>query len=93
MTTEDHSATADSLGRIMAELAAIRALLDQPKKREWLTAEEACEHMGISYESLHKYKRLYGLPHHRVGGRLKFKAAQLDRWMESNDALLKRGRA
>lgn len=44
--------------------------------------EAAASHIGVSVKTMRRYVRLKGVPYYQPGGRLLFKAAELDQWMQ-----------
>ena len=48
-----------------------------------LTKKDVMSYLRISHTTLWKMIRDHGLPHYRVGRELRFKANEIDRWLES----------
>ncbi len=49
----------------------------------WLGLEEIAKHLGISKETIRSWIRKETIPYHRVGRQYKFKASEVDQWVES----------
>ncbi len=47
----------------------------------WLSLSEAAQHMGVSTSTLHKYASQRKIESRKLGGRLQFRRAVLDRFM------------
>ena len=63
--------------RVLARLAGREADAPSP----WLSGAAACaEYLGWPTERV--YKRLPAMPHYREGGRLMFRRAELDAWLD-----------
>ena len=43
---------------------------------------EAAKHLGVSVDTLRRYVRMRGVPYYQPGGRLLFRASELDAWMQ-----------
>ena len=49
--------------------------------QEFIGIAEAAKHLGVSVVTMRRYVRLKGVPYYQPGGRLLFKASELDQWM------------
>jgi excisionase family DNA binding protein len=52
-------------------------------KDRWLSVEEIAAHLGVQRDTVYKWVRLKGMPHHKVGRLVKFQKAEIDRWVKS----------
>jgi excisionase family DNA binding protein len=53
-----------------------------PTTDRWMNADQATEYLGMpSRKALYQAVRRGQIPGHRIGRRLRFKAAELDRWI------------
>jgi DNA repair protein RadD len=53
-------------------------------KSDWLSAEEAAEHLGISMSNLYSMAQANRIPAHRVGKIWRFSIKELDSWIRTN---------
>ncbi len=51
---------------------------------EWCDIREAAKHLAVSTAFLRKRVRLREIPYARAGKVLRFRKADLDRWLEAN---------
>jgi excisionase family DNA binding protein len=51
--------------------------------QRWLTVKEAAGYTGRSVKSIHYLLSLDRIPAHKVEGRWRFNAAELDEWMRA----------
>ena len=58
-------------------------MIEALSAERWLSVEEVCEHLGIKRDTIYRLARDEGLPAHRVGKFLRFKASQVDQWVEN----------
>ena len=56
---------------------------------EWLTIEEAAEHLKMGRSTLYKLAQTGRMPGHKVGRAWRFDSAELDDWLRSGKAALK----
>jgi excisionase family DNA binding protein len=49
---------------------------------EFLTKAQAAAYLSVSQKSIQRYIGLYNLPHYRIGRNVRFKRAELDKFME-----------
>lgn len=49
----------------------------------WLGLEEIAKHLGVSKETIRSWIRKESIPYHKVGRQYKFKASEVDQWVES----------
>lgn len=52
----------------------------------WMTLAEIAEHLQVRQETIHRWIRGKDMPAHRVGRMWRFKASEVDAWVESGDA-------
>lgn len=52
----------------------------------WIGTKEIAEHLGVTVVTLRKWIASEKIPCHRVGKLWKFKASEVDEWVESGDA-------
>jgi len=57
----------------------------EPEDR-WLSAEEICQHLGVSNDTVYRWIDRNDMPAHKVGRRWKFKRDQVDAWIEAGGA-------
>ncbi|MFZ4394114.1 MAG: helix-turn-helix domain-containing protein [Kiritimatiellia bacterium] len=43
-------------------------------------------HLGVKRDTVYKWVRLKGMPHHKLGRLVKFRQAEIDRWVTSGKA-------
>ena len=53
------------------------------EEERWRTANEMCEHLAISDNTLQRWISIRGMPVHRVGRTLRFKFSEVDAWVRS----------
>jgi excisionase family DNA binding protein len=53
------------------------------QEREVLTRAQVMDYLQISHGTLHKLIKAEGLPHARIGKKVLFRKADVDRWLES----------
>ena len=51
-------------------------------KTEWLTARQAAEHLQLTLKGLYGRCAMRSLPFYRLGGSLRFKRSELDKFIE-----------
>lgn len=73
----------DMLRCVRDELAAMRELLQRPDADGWIDSKAARAYLGFSKNTfdMHCYQSEPRLPSKKVGGKLLFKRAELDRWV------------
>ena len=49
----------------------------------WLGLEEIANHLGVSKETIRSWIKKKTIPYHKVGRQYKFKASEVDQWVES----------
>jgi excisionase family DNA binding protein len=54
----------------------------------WLSVEEIAKHLGVSKETIYRWVEKQKIPAHKVGRQWKFKATEVDKWIESGGAEL-----
>ncbi|MFZ4396977.1 MAG: helix-turn-helix domain-containing protein [Kiritimatiellia bacterium] len=52
----------------------------------WLSVEEIAPYLGVKPDTVYKWLRLKGMPHHKVGRLVKFRKEEIDRWVKSGRA-------
>ncbi|MCC5808701.1 MAG: helix-turn-helix domain-containing protein [Opitutales bacterium] len=57
----------------------------------WLSVDEIAEYLGVQPDTVYKWVRRMGMPAHKVGRLLKFKAAEIDDWVRSGGSADKAG--
>ena len=48
----------------------------------WLAVDDVAEHLGVKRDTVYRLIRDEGLPAHRVGKFWRFRASQIDAWVE-----------
>ena len=62
--------------------------MNAPTIDPWMTADQATHYLGMpSRKALYQAVRRGQIPGHRIGRRLRFKAAELDRWINRSRTL------
>jgi hypothetical protein len=56
----------------------------------WLTLEEAAEHLKMGRSTLYKLAQKGKMPGHKIGRAWRFDVAELDQWLKSGEAALNR---
>jgi len=51
-------------------------------KPEWLTARQAAQHLQLTLKGLYGRCSMRAIPHYRLGGSLRFKRDELDKFIE-----------
>lgn len=54
--------------------------------QRWLSVDEIAKHLGISKDTVYTWIAEKGMPAHRMGRLWKFKAAEVDEWVETGGA-------
>lgn len=52
----------------------------------WLTAKEAAAHLGYAVGTLYNKVAAKAIPFRKLGGQLRFRASELDAWVEERNA-------
>ena len=52
----------------------------------WLSVEEIAAHLGVAAVTIYRWLERDKIPAHRVGKLWKFKASEVDRWVEKGGA-------
>ena len=52
----------------------------------WLSVNEIGDHLGVSKETIYRWLDKQKIPAKRVGKLWKFKASEVDKWIESDGA-------
>jgi excisionase family DNA binding protein len=52
----------------------------------WLSVAEIAEHLGIRKDTVYKWLTEKRIPAHKVGRLWKFRASEIDRWVEEGKA-------
>ncbi len=50
---------------------------------EYLTPEELCAWLGIKRATVYEWTHTGFVPHFKLGGRLRFRRSEIERWMEA----------
>lgn len=58
--------------------------MEQPER--WLSVSEIGEHLGVSKETIYRWLDRKKIPAKRVGKLWKFKASEVDAWIENDGA-------
>jgi excisionase family DNA binding protein len=61
--------------------------MSEPER--WLSVEEIAKHLGVSKETIYRWVERQKIPAHKVGRQWKFKATEVDRWIENGGAEIK----
>lgn len=59
---------------------------DMAEMERWLSLEEIAKHLGVSKETIRSWIRKETIPYHKVGRQYKFKASEVDKWVESGES-------
>lgn len=52
----------------------------------WYSVEQIAQHLGISKETIYRWLEKGKIPAHRIGKLWKFKATEVDAWVQSGEA-------
>lgn len=52
----------------------------------WSSVEEIAKHLGVSKETIYRWLRRETIPAHRIGKLWKFKASEVDKWVQEGGA-------
>ena len=52
----------------------------------WLSVDEIGEYLGVKRDTVYKWINDKGMPAHKIGRLWKFKASQVDAWVEAGSA-------
>ncbi len=55
----------------------------------WISVAEVASHLGIKRDTIYKWLERGRIPAHKVGRLWKFKASEVDKWVESGKAKAK----
>ena len=53
------------------------------QSERWITLREAAEHLNVSRSWLYQKGRLAGVPRARIGTKYRYRASDLDAWMNT----------
>jgi excisionase family DNA binding protein len=67
-----------SRGGELVDLAQVREARNGTEP--WITKQEVARHLGFSVRWV-EYRIAEGLPHRRMGGRLRFQRTAVERWL------------
>ena len=56
-------------------------MTNEPEK--WSSLEEIAEHLGVSKDTIRAWIKKGAIPYHKVGRLYKFRASEVDFWIES----------
>lgn len=54
-------------------------------QERWLSVAEIAEHLGISKDSVYNWINDKAMPSHKIGKLWKFKASEVDKWVQDQD--------
>lgn len=49
----------------------------------WVTVDDVAAHLGVTRESIYRWKDTKDLPAHRVGRAWRFRLSEIDEWVRS----------
>lgn len=52
----------------------------------WVSGDEIARHLGVAKDTVYRWIETRGLPAHRMGRLWKFKASEVDAWVERGGA-------
>ena len=55
-------------------------------QERWLSVDEIAAHLGVNSDTIYKRIERQKLPAHKVGPMRKFKASEVDEWVQSGKA-------
>ena len=57
---------------------------------KWINIEEAAEHLGVKVATVRSWlrKEEITIPAHKIGKQWKFKASELDKWVQSGKSAM-----
>jgi excisionase family DNA binding protein len=55
-------------------------------ENRWLSVEEICEHLGVKKDTIYSFIKDKDMPAYKVGRSWKFKAREVDIWVEEGRA-------
>ena len=58
----------------------------------WLDKRGLADHLGCGVRWI-EYRAAEGMPHAVIAGRVKFRAGEVEEWLEARDLLVRRGGA
>jgi len=56
------------------------------EQERWLSVEEIAAHLGVNRDTIYKWIDRKRMPAHKVGRLWKFKASQVDEWVQAGKA-------
>ncbi|HAR41272.1 MAG TPA: excisionase [Bdellovibrionales bacterium] len=56
------------------------------ESEKWLSVEQIAEHLGVAAVTVYRWLEREKIPAHRVGKLWKFKATEVDRWVQKGGA-------
>lgn len=60
-------------------------MTDKIKDSErWVTTKDACEHLGVSRQTLLQWVLKLNLPAHKIGYSWRFKISEINEWVEKH---------
>ena len=57
--------------------------MTENNSERWITLQEAAAHLNVSRSWLYQKGRAAGVPRARIGSKYRYKASDLDTWMNS----------
>ena len=55
--------------------------MSTPVLTEWVTAQQVANHLQVSLGWIRKLTQNGSLPHHKIGRRVRYTLAEVDRWV------------
>lgn len=52
----------------------------------WMSLEEIANHLGVSKDTIRAWIKKDTIPYHKVGRLYKFRASEVDNWVESGES-------
>lgn len=60
-----------------------RVVVAGPGDGEYLSRKEVARKFGVTDRTIDNWRKKFGLPHYRLGGRVRFKPSDMDAWMKT----------
>ena len=70
----------------MSEDEVLAKKLRAYRYKKGLSQEELAKQIGVSKETIRSWIRKETIPYHKVGRQYKFKASEVDKWVESGES-------
>lgn len=55
-------------------------------ENRWLSVNEIGKYLGVSCDTVYRWRERYGMPAHRMGRLWKFKRDEVDEWVKAGGA-------